>query len=272
MQANDVVSAPEKGCGIRLRQARLAAGLSEEDVASRLKMPVRVVRSLENEDWSRLGAPVFVRGQLRSYSRLLGLSTDSTIESAGVGPVQPPTLVTHNFIPRHKRLLEQFTHRAIYIVMTVSLVVPVWLATSPQRTPSPATVESLDAPTRMEPAFERTNIASRSTRQTERTPLMASIAPLPSRPAAAPALSLRLSGDSWVQVIASDGRILEEGLLPAGETRSYANGAVARIVLGNAAMVEVERSGELVDLAPYLHANVARFTVSSDGSLAPVAD
>ena len=63
------------GCGARLRKAREAAGLSEADVADRLKMPVRVVRSLESEDWSRLGAPVFVRGQLRSYSRLLGLTT-----------------------------------------------------------------------------------------------------------------------------------------------------------------------------------------------------
>ena len=71
MQANNML--PEghmpdgdRGCGARLRKAREAAGLTQADVASRLKMPVRVVDSLESEDWSRLGAPVFVRGQLRS--------------------------------------------------------------------------------------------------------------------------------------------------------------------------------------------------------------
>ena len=48
------------GCGRRLREAREAAGLSLADVGARLKMPVRVVESLEREDWSRLGAPVFV--------------------------------------------------------------------------------------------------------------------------------------------------------------------------------------------------------------------
>ena len=63
------------GCGERLRLAREAAGLSVDDVAARLHMPARVVKSLEAEDWSRLGAPVFVRGQVRSYSRLLGLTT-----------------------------------------------------------------------------------------------------------------------------------------------------------------------------------------------------
>ena len=63
------------GCGQRLKQAREAAGMSIDDVAARLHMPARIVSSLEAEDWSRLGAPVFVRGQVRSYSRLMGLVT-----------------------------------------------------------------------------------------------------------------------------------------------------------------------------------------------------
>jgi cytoskeleton protein RodZ len=44
------------------------------------------------------------------------------------------------------------------------------------------------------------------------------------------------------------------------------------VVLGNASAVEVQQAGSTVDIAPYRRANVARFTVSSDGSLAPVAD
>ena len=141
-------AAPEgvDGCGQRLRSAREAAGLRLEDVAERLKMPVRVVRSLEDEDWSRLGAPVFVRGQLRSYSRLLGLGTATTIEAARVGPVEPPALVTHNFIPRHQRLLEQFSRRAAYIAITVALVGSVWMGTRTQPSMSPGNVASLDAP------------------------------------------------------------------------------------------------------------------------------
>ena len=64
------------GCGQRLRAAREAAGLSVHDVAAKLKMPSRIVEALEAEDWARIGAPVFVRGQLRSYSRLLGLPVE----------------------------------------------------------------------------------------------------------------------------------------------------------------------------------------------------
>ena len=61
-------------------------------------------------------------------------------------------------------------------------------------------------------------------------------------------------------------------LLRAGDERRYAQGEVGRIKLGDATAVEVQQAGSTVDLAPYQRANVARFTVSSEGSLAPVVD
>lgn len=89
--------------GEQLRSAREAAGLELADVATRLKMPVRVVRSLEEEDWSRLGAPVFVRGQLRSYARLLGIDAEPVIDAAEVAPVAPPQLTPRTFTPPLQR-------------------------------------------------------------------------------------------------------------------------------------------------------------------------
>ena len=44
---SDIGQGMPVGCGERLRAAREAAGLSVDDVASRLHMPARVVRSLE---------------------------------------------------------------------------------------------------------------------------------------------------------------------------------------------------------------------------------
>ena len=51
--------------------------------------------------------------------------------------------------------------------------------------------------------------------------------------------------------------MLEQGLLPAGETRSYTAAQVARVVLGNAPAVTVRQAGEVVDLTPFTRANVA---------------
>jgi cytoskeleton protein RodZ len=260
-----------RGCGARLRKAREAAGLTEADVAERLKMPVRVVRSLEAEDWSRLGAPVFVRGQLRSYSRLLGLTTAPMVAASGVAPIEPPVLVPRSFTPPMQRLAEQLARRLIYIVLTAAIAVPVWLATRPHLGNVAHDAAPLDVPANVG-AAGRTGPGHDTPSPADPSPLVASLAPLPPHVGAAPALSLRFSGDSWVQVTSPDGRILEESVQHAGDELGYDAGDVARVVIGNAGAVRLQRDGQPVDLAPYARSNVARFTVSSGGSLAPIAD
>ncbi|WP_155646681.1 helix-turn-helix domain-containing protein, partial [Xanthomonas translucens] len=118
-----------KGCGQQLREAREAAGLSIDDVGSRLRMPLHVIRALETEQWERLGAPVFVRGQLRSYARLLGVDLDPLLASAHIAPVQPVELISHTHTPPLRRMLESATRRLVYVVITAGLAVPVWYAT-----------------------------------------------------------------------------------------------------------------------------------------------
>lgn len=264
-------SAPAgESCGARLKQARLAAGMTPEDVGARLKMPVRVVHGLERDDWSALGAPVFVRGQLRSYARLLGISIDEQLEQARIAPVAPPELVSHSYTPRYRRMFEQFTRRAAYVAITVAIAVPVWLATRPHLSNSLA-VQPLELPAGV-PGTEPTGPRPPS-EPARRTALAASMTPLPRQaPVEPPSLSLRFSGDSWVQVFSVEGAALEQGMLSSGEQLRYADGQVGKVVLGNASAVEVRRGGEPVDLAPFSRANVARFTLSSDGSLAPVAN
>ena len=255
---------PQSGIGARLRDAREAAGLTVVDVGQQLKMPARVVESLESEDWSRLGAPVFVRGQLRSYARLLKLPVDQVVQMPELAPVVATELKPRSYTPRVQLFAEQAARRAVYIVLTLAILVPVWVATRSQPEQVARDATPLDAPA----GSVAPQVAERS--QQDPAPMRASLAPMPAR--AEPALSLEFAGDSWVEIVGSDGRVLESGLLAAGEQRSYAAGEVARMKLGNASVVRVEHEGQVQDLTPYLRANVARFTVSSDGSLAPQAE
>ncbi len=261
----------EAGCGQRLRKAREAAGLSVADVAIRLKMPARVVESLEAEDWDRLGAPVFVRGQLRSYGRLLGLATAPLHAVSGVGPIQPPHLQPRTFTPPMQRLAEQLARRAVYIVITAALAIPVWVATRTHFTLPVQASSSLDQPGVTSPGAD-TDRSPYARGQQQPTAVIASLAPVTHRPAAPPFLALEFAAQSWLRVVAADGRIIEEALLAAGESRSYASGEVGQVSLGNAGAVDVRRRGAVQDLTGFQRANVARFTVSSDGSLQPVAD
>jgi cytoskeleton protein RodZ len=277
--SDDYASGAESGVGQRLRKAREAAGLTIDEVAAQLKMPARVVQALEDEDWQRLGAPVFVRGQLRSYSRLMGLVTSTTLAASGLAPIEPTPIVARSYTPRMTRWLEQGTRRIVYIILTAAIVVPVWLATKPHLMGrnDPATVQSLDAPVPGAAAVGAATgthaaptIADEPTVVASMTPSLASRSTAAAQPG--DRLVMRLTGDSWVQVQAPDGRTIEKGILTAGMVRTYAPGEVGRITLGNAAAVIVQQGSRPQDLAPYRRANVARFTVSSDGSLAPVRD
>ena len=69
---------------------------------------------------------------MRSYARLLGIDAEPVVEAAEVGPVAPPQLTPRTFTPPLQRFAEQAARRLVYIVMTVAIAIPVWLATRPQ--------------------------------------------------------------------------------------------------------------------------------------------
>lgn len=62
-----------KTAGQRLREAREAAGMSLEDVATATRIPTRHLESLENGDFAKLPAPTYSIGFARSYATAVGL-------------------------------------------------------------------------------------------------------------------------------------------------------------------------------------------------------
>jgi len=262
-----------QGCGSALRAARESAGLTLQEVGSQLKMPVRVLQALEEEKWEMLGAPVFVRGQLRSYARLLKVDMEPYLGAVQLQAVRPAELISRSHTPRYQRLFESVARRAVYVVITAAIAVPVWVATQSHLEGSSNATASLDVvPGASVAAKQDTakNGAASAPAGTQPAPYVASLTPLPRN--ASSGLVLRMTGDSWVEIDGPTGASVERGLLRAGEERSFRSGEVGRVVLGNAAAVEVQQGGSTVDMTPYKRANVARFAVSSDGSLAPVAD
>ena len=266
MRQGDDVEFPENGIGARLKKAREEKGLDIAQVGRELRMPARVVASLEAEDWARLGAPVFVRGQLRSYARLLGLPVDEIVRMPDLTPVAVAELKPRTYVPPMRRFAEQASRKGVYILLTLVFLVPLWSAMQ-QRSP----VEAGSNTTPLDGASAGAVDQGSKPAQRPRAAMRASMTPLPARPSE-PALSLRFEGDSWVEVVSADGTTIESGIIAGGEVRNYDPGEVARVKLGNAGGVSVLHEGDVQDLTPYLRANVARFTVSSDGSLLPPVD
>lgn len=83
------------GLGERLRSARKARALTLEQAAFTLRLEASVVRALEDERFEALGAAVFVRGHLKAYAKLLGLSEEVVLaayRAADPGADAPPRL------------------------------------------------------------------------------------------------------------------------------------------------------------------------------------
>jgi cytoskeleton protein RodZ len=263
-----------RGIGQRLRKAREEAGMSLAEASAKLKMQTHIVEALEREDWAKLGAPVFVRGQLRSYAKLLGLPADAIVDTVGMPAARAAELVPQTYTPRIQRLAEQTKLRLVYVVLTAAIAVPVWLATRPQSASVEETTAALElAPGEALPADPGVAPDTDPATASAQPPLVASMAPMPQRAPAAPAapdISVSFSGESWVKLTGQDGAVIEQTLIQSGQQRNFAANQIGKAVLGNAAAVSVRVRGQPIDLTPYIRANVVRFTVSSDGSLQPV--
>ena len=227
-----------------LKQAREDAGMSRQDAASQLKMPERVLKSLEAENWQQLGAPVFIRGQLRSYAKLLKVDIDPYLQQAQLQPIRPAELISHSHTPHYRRVMESIARRAVYVVITAAIAVPVWVATQSHvdQGVDSRTTASLDVVPSEAVTAGRDGRASQqqAAARMQAAPYVASLTPLPR--SNGNELVLRMTGDSWVQISGPDGGTLEKGLLKSGEERSFRNGQVGRVVLGNASAVEVQQA------------------------------
>lgn len=260
--------------GALLRTARKAQGMTLDEAAQRTRIPMRTLDVLESGEWERAGAGVFVRGQLRSYGRLLGLDTSSWMEEAPA--VEPPKLVSHQRTPMAQRFVDEIGRKLVYVVITLTIGIPVWLmATRSPVASLPGETASLEVPRTVAstPVHPVAQAQGAQQPQHQQAVAMASMTPVPGQagvPAAA--LSIRFDGESWMQAYAPDGSVIEKGLVKAGESRSFASGQLGRITLGNASQLHVEHAGQAVDLTPYIRSDVARFAVSSDGTPGSVSN
>lgn len=64
---------PGRAPGQILRQAREGRNLSVAAIATQLNLDMRTIEALERDEQDRLPAPIFVRGYLRGYARLVGV-------------------------------------------------------------------------------------------------------------------------------------------------------------------------------------------------------
>jgi cytoskeleton protein RodZ len=251
---------PARGIGARLRAAREQRGLTVLQAAEKLHVDARTLEALESEDFPALGADVYVRGHLRRYAEALGESP-AELQALYADSTQAvrPDLTR---IPRGEAANRPAPLLLPALLLVVGFAVAGllwWMLNLPGEKAQPVPIASPVPPmgtaggaaagaemvnpadsaasTGAPPAAAGTATAS---------PVAASMA---MTAAGAGQLNLRFSQACWVEVLDAGGKRLLGGLIEAGSTRSLTGTAPLRVVLGNAAAVELRLGGQPVSLA-----------------------
>jgi cytoskeleton protein RodZ len=78
------------GVGERLRQARLAKGISLSEIAAETRISARYLEALEREDYEELPGAIFSRNFARQYARYVGLDERELEKALEVSLPKPP--------------------------------------------------------------------------------------------------------------------------------------------------------------------------------------
>ncbi|MBI5040898.1 MAG: helix-turn-helix domain-containing protein, partial [Gammaproteobacteria bacterium] len=73
-----------------LKRAREARNLTVAAIATLMNLDLRTIEALERGDLSKLPAPIFVRGYLRGYARLVGVAEAAVLEAYQAQAPQEP--------------------------------------------------------------------------------------------------------------------------------------------------------------------------------------
>jgi cytoskeleton protein RodZ len=275
------VRKPSPRPGQLLAAARAAKGMTVAEAALQLKLSASQVTALEADDYSKLPGPVFIRGFVRNYARLLDLDGEALIDAMDLphapAPASAAVPVSRNIPFPAKRAPSWLPYALGLLALVVAALVFEFMISGPQQAvvvtmPTPA---STQAPVpRPEPAAREAWVPGQISAPASPVSAVTADAP-PAAPVAVEvagatvAPSSRQSGmseahfvfkgTSWVEVRDRNERVLFSQLNPGGSERRVAGWPPFNVVVGNASEVRLTYNGKPFDLKPHTRVEVARF-------------
>jgi cytoskeleton protein RodZ len=288
---------PTGASGTVLGQAREAQGLSVADVARQLKLSIQQVEALEAGEYDRLPGPVFVRGFIRNYARLLKLDSERLVHSAATSmpqeeprPAAPPS---HD-IPFPAVAARRWPKYAVAIAAALIALSayefypsePRAVETRSASAPSPASVAPSDAPGPQSgapaapqsgpgtpgPAAEAVQaVPPAAPAGTARSGTQDAAATLaPGAPDPAPStlpgsgeheIRMVFHQESWVEIRDRSGKAIFSQLNRRGTEKRVNGKPPLSVIVGNSHGVQLTYDDQPVDLARHTKVDVARLVL-----------
>ena len=275
--------------GARLRREREARSMTEQQAAESLNLDSTVVLQLEANDFASLGAPVFVKGHLRRYASLLGLTEDEVVGAYERSKEQlgEPTLVPKSRLemapvrgrPRWPWVVGgtvTFLVAAILVAYVSENGVPGFGSAAESEAPSTsadAEPDNVAAAAGTPPQAGQAPGAAAQAQSFASGPASTApttAAPTGPAPAAGPgqvSLQLKFTADSWVEIFDGSGKAVLYDLGKAGSERTVTATAPLSVTLGNGTAVGIAVNGRPLPPPPRTQGVISRFSISADGAL-----
>ena len=260
-----------------LRDAREAQGITLEDAAVRLRLMQRQVEAMEMEDFESLGQPVFARGFVRNYARLLGLAPEALLARMEGAPAEPAEVSHAEPPPQHAWLTSPWLILlllGLLLVIAVPVALYLWLNSEVDESPAnpapvvqsrpaaePAPAPAVTAPVVTPPALPPSSVAPDAPATEPAAPAEAGAPAAADAPVASSVVHLEFGAEAWTEIRDASGRMLHRQLNPAGSSVDIQGKPPFDVVIGNAAQARMTYNGRPIDLKPFIDVTVARFTL-----------
>ncbi|MEW1698850.1 helix-turn-helix domain-containing protein [Streptomyces sp. NPDC093249] len=231
--------------GRALQQTRIAAGLTVEEVSASTRVRIPIVHAIEEDDFSRCGGDVYARGHIRTLARAVGLDPAPLIEQYdaehGGRPAPTPAaplFEAERIRPEPRR--PNWTAAMVAAIVAVVGFVGFTMFNGNDDTKG-ATTAAEGGPA---PAPEKATSAAKPkpVKPVAPKPTESAIAAVPQDK-----VTVKLSAlddKSWISAKAHDGKVLFDGLLLKGESKTFQDDERVDLVLGNAGAIELYVNGK----------------------------
>lgn len=270
------MSDEEPAIGAVLRGAREAQGLSIQEVASHLRMMTRQITAMEEDDFTSLGQPVFARGFVRNYARLLRLDSEALLLSMHEETAAPVEIAQELSVAMPGAWFSSGWLIAGLLVLLLFTVVPIglyaWLSSEVEEValpPAPPLPRPppVGAPTAAAEIIKKTSEVPVS--EVNSTPDATGVIPTsetstvvsPVQPATKSEMHFEFDDNAWVEITDGTGQILQRNVNKKGWTLALSGQPPFTLVIGNAARVRMTYNGRPLDLKPYIDDSVARLSL-----------
>ncbi|WP_369195474.1 helix-turn-helix domain-containing protein [Streptomyces djakartensis] len=232
--------------GHALRQARIAAGLTVDDVSSATRVRMNIVHAIEADDFSPCGGDVYARGHIRTLAKAVHLDPEPLLAQYGDehGGRPAPTPAAPLFEAERIRPERRGPNWTAAMVAAIVAVIGFVGFTMFQGG---------------DDGGNEANVAEGSTPDDSASPTTKTKKPADPKPepsdsaiAAAPQdkVTVRVAaadGRSWIAAKDHNGRMLFDGVLKQGDTKTFQDSTKVHLVLGDAGAIDLFVNGKKIE-------------------------